>query len=422
MSRHDETDTTATRRVARRSPTTLVRLAMLAVSGTLCVATADAQTLPAAGETGGPVKGLTHQEYRLFLKGRKVFDRDFDLTRGLGTPELNADSCRACHEDPILGGTGGLELNVSRFGNDNGGLGPFVNLPGGQAVSKMRPTPENTRENYPVGNADPLQNADVFEQRQTPTAFGIGAIQTIPASAILANADPDDLNGDGIKGVARILTIAGQEEVGRLGWKAQVPLVKDFARDAMGGELGITTPDDGRGFAFVTDEDTVADPELSTADLDALIFFLENLAPPKPALQGGPLAAPVRLDVGEAPAGIVFRLQRLVGTGRRGLVDRVDDVDRVAVGEATLHRRLAAVDGALRRLVADHLVVAAAVAAGRRFVAVAARQAHRARFGIGVVLQSARPRESWRPRRLRAPGRRVRAWSAPPRPGVSRCR
>lgn len=289
MSRHDETHTTATRRVARRSPTTLVRLAMLAVSGTLCVATADAQSVPAAGETGGPVKGLSHQEYRLFLKGRKVFDRDFDLTRGLGTPELNADSCRACHLDPILGGSGGLELNVSRFGNDNGGLGPFTNLPGGQAVSKMRPTPDNTRENYPVGNPDPLQNADVFEQRQTPIAFGIGAIQTISDATILANEDPDDLDGDGIRGVARILTINGNQEVGRFGWKGQVPLVKDFARDAMGGELGLTTPDDGRGFAFVTDEDDVPDPELSTGDLDALIFFLENLAPPKPALLGGPL-------------------------------------------------------------------------------------------------------------------------------------
>ncbi|MBM3984824.1 MAG: hypothetical protein FJ296_03905 [Planctomycetes bacterium] len=289
MSRHDETNSIASRRVARRSPTNLVRLAMLAVSGTLCVATADAQTLPGAGETGGPVKGLTHQEYRLFLKGRKVFDRDFDVSRGLGTPELNADSCRACHEDPVLGGAGGLELNVSRFANDNGGLGPFTNLPGGQAVSKLRPTPEDTRENYPVGNADPLTNADVFEQRQTPIAFGIGAIQTIPAEVILANADPDDLNGDGIKGVARILTIAGNQEVGRFGWKAQVPLVRDFARDAMGGENGITTPDDGRGFAFVSDADAVPDPELSQPDLDALIFFLENLAPPKPALLGGPL-------------------------------------------------------------------------------------------------------------------------------------
>ena len=291
MTRHDENLNTSPRHVARRSPNTLVRLALLAVSGTLCVATADAQSVPAAGETGGPVKGLTHQEYRLFLKGRKIFDRDFTAERGLGTPELNADSCRACHEDPILGGTGGLELNVSRFGHDGAGLEPFVNLPGGQAVSKLRPPPINTRENYPAGNVDPAQNADVFEQRQTPTAFGIGAIQTISQEEILSNADPDDLDGDGIKGVARMLTVAGQQEVGRLGWKGQVPLVGDFARDAMGGELGITTPDDGRGFAFVSDADSIADPELSQADLDAMIFFLANLAPPKPALQGGPLEA-----------------------------------------------------------------------------------------------------------------------------------
>ena len=46
---------------------------------------------------------------------------------------MNADSCRACHQDPVLGGAGGLELNVSRMAFDNGGQGPYSDVPGGQA-------------------------------------------------------------------------------------------------------------------------------------------------------------------------------------------------------------------------------------------------------------------------------------------------
>ncbi len=268
-----------------------LRLAAGLVFGTLCAAAAPlpGDEVPGPGEPGGPTVPLNPNQMALWLAGRDLYDKPFTAAEGLGTPELNADSCRGCHQDPVLGGAGGLELNVSRFGFNGGGTQPFANLPGGQGLSKLRPTPIVTRENYPVGHPNPADNADVFEQRQTPTNLGIGLIDQIPDWVILANQDPSDLNGDGIFGVARILTIQGQPEVGRFGWKAQVPHIKDFVRDAMGGELGITTPDDGRGFAFVTDADTVADPELSQADTDAMIFFLRNLGPPIPNDSGLPI-------------------------------------------------------------------------------------------------------------------------------------
>ena len=84
--------------------------------------------------------------------------------------------------------------------------------------------------------------------------------------------------------MARIVDVGGgMLEVGRFGWKGQVPHLGDFIRDAMVGECGITTPDDGRGFAMVTDGDGVADPELSQGELDDMLFFLENLAAPRRA-------------------------------------------------------------------------------------------------------------------------------------------
>ncbi|HEB51721.1 MAG TPA: hypothetical protein ENI87_00555 [bacterium] len=214
-----------------------------------------------------------------FQRGRDLFDKPFTPAEGLGAPEMNADSCRACHQDPVMGGAGPLELNVSRFGRDNNGAGPFENLPGGQGLSKLYPPMVHGREEYP----DPTQpgGADVFEQRQTPSAIGHGLIDQIPDAVIIANEDPNDLDGDGIFGVARRIDVAGEIEIGRFGWKAQIPRLADFVNDAMFGELGLTTPDNGRGFAVTSDNDLVPDPEVSQQQVDDIAFFLANLPAPQ---------------------------------------------------------------------------------------------------------------------------------------------
>lgn len=248
--------------------------------------------IPGIGEPGGPDREMTAEERAMWLAGRELFDHDFHESDGLGNPDYNADSCRACHQDPVLGGAGGLELNVSRFGRDNGGVGPFEDLTGGQGLSKFRLPDRGDREEY-----DPL-TADVFEQRQTPSALGAGAQDSILASAILANEDPNDANGDGIYGVARRIDINGNIEIGRFGWKAQIPRIGDFVQDAMAGECGITTPDDGRGFGAFTDGDGVADPEITQEQVDEMTFFLAHLAAPQRDGAAGALGA--RVASGEA--------------------------------------------------------------------------------------------------------------------------
>lgn len=211
-----------------------------------------------------------------FDRGRALFDKPFSLAEGLGSPGMNADSCRACHSDPSIGGAGPLEVNVSRFGNDNGGVGPFRNVVGGQGLSKLFPPTVHGREEYPVGPG----GADVFEQRQTPSTIGHGAIDQIPAAVITANEDVADANNDGIFGVARRIKVANHIEIGRFGWKAQIPRLKDFVNDAMFGEMGLTTPDNGRGFAGLTDGDSVADPEVTQDEVDDIAHFLAMLPPP----------------------------------------------------------------------------------------------------------------------------------------------
>ena len=210
-----------------------------------------------------------------FALGMQLFDKAFHEADGLGAPEMNADSCRGCHQDPFIGGAGGLELNVSRFGDDGGNGGPFFNLPGGQGLSKFHPPSVPGREEY-----DP-NTATVFEQRQTPSVFGAGLVDKIPESVILANEDPTDANGDGIFGVANMVSVGAGTEVGRFGWKAQVPRIKDFVKDAMGGELGITVEDEGRGFGMFSDSDAIADPELSEVEVGRITHFLVNLPPPR---------------------------------------------------------------------------------------------------------------------------------------------
>lgn len=250
----------------------------VALASSFLFAAPTGDDVPGVGEPGGPTRVLDDAAMEQWLRGRERFDQPFHRSRGLGFPNINGDSCRACHQDPVLGGSGSLELNVSRFARDHNGAGPYEDLPGGQAVSKLFPPYVPGREEY-----DPTV-ADVFEQRQTPTLLGGGEIDGIADIEILSHEDPNDLDGDGIRGVARLVDTGAGIEVGRFGWKAQAPRVVDFLRDAMGNELGITTSDDGRGFAFPTDGDPVPDPELRQDELDDMLFFLLNLGPP---LRGG---------------------------------------------------------------------------------------------------------------------------------------
>jgi len=47
--------------------------------------------------------------------------------------------------------------------------------------------------------------------------FGLGLLEAVPAQTILANADPDDANKDGISGRPNLITSAltGAQELGR---------------------------------------------------------------------------------------------------------------------------------------------------------------------------------------------------------------
>ncbi len=225
--------------------------------------------VPEAGTWGGPVPGLDGAATARFEAGRRLFDREFLPEDGAGGPRLNGDSCRACHFEPVLGGAGPRGVNVMRHGV----------LSGGDAFAPPAVGTILHRTTALIGVAPRAQpEASIFEHRQTPHLFGLGLIEGIDDATILAGADPGDADGDGIRGRPS-WTDGGR--LGRFGWKAQVPTIDEFVRDAFTAELGLTLPwREGLTFGRVQDNDGVADPELGLDSADLMADFLRRLGPP----------------------------------------------------------------------------------------------------------------------------------------------
>ena len=231
---------------------------------------------------GGPRRELSDEEMERFIRGRELFDHEFGFSEGAGFPRLNGDSCRACHTDPVIGGAGPRGVNVMRHGimNDAGG---FVVPSAGTILHKQIADLNNA--------VIPQAQVSVFEQRQTPHLFGVGLIELIADETITVGADPGDQNEDGISGR---VSITDDGRVGRFGWKAQVPSVAEFVRDAMAAELGLTVElQSGLTFGRVDDNDDVDDPELSAVEAEDLAFFIGMLAAPprQPATDADLVAA-----------------------------------------------------------------------------------------------------------------------------------
>ena len=224
--------------------------------------------VPSSNEAGGPEAGT---DLTRFEAGRRVFDRDVPAVDGLG-PIFNGDSCRACHFEPAVGGAGPNGVNVIRHGfmaMD----GTFTAAPEGTIAHRLALA---STVRPPIS-----EGVNLFELRQTPSVFGLGRLEAVPEGAIVALEDPTDNDGDGIRGVAHRLP---DGRLGRFGWRADVPNLAEFARDAMGAELGVTVPaQDGLTYGAQGDGDGTADPEISLDELQALVFYLSTVAAPSPS-------------------------------------------------------------------------------------------------------------------------------------------
>jgi CxxC motif-containing protein (DUF1111 family) len=125
--------------------------------------------------------------------------------------------------------------------------------------------------------------------------IGLGLLESIPDNDILALADPDDANGDGISGRPNLVWSIRDDRVrlGRFGWKAGNATVEQQSAEAFAGDIGISNVLVRHPAGDCTVKETACleapngasakspDVEISP-DLMALVsFYAANLAVPK---------------------------------------------------------------------------------------------------------------------------------------------
>jgi len=114
-----------------------------------------------------------------------------------------------------------------------------------------------------------------FSARLAPQLVGMGLLEAVSESTIIALADPDDADQDGISG--RIQTVldpeTGDQRLGRFGNKAGKARLRHQIAGALNTDMGVTTP----VFPILDGETTGAAPELDAADLDKWTRYLATL-------------------------------------------------------------------------------------------------------------------------------------------------
>ncbi len=163
-----------------------------------------------------------------------------------------------------------------------------VALSGGETASLRAPTYTAADLGY-----GPLAPDAMLSPRMAPQMIGLGLIEAIPAADIVALADPDDKDGDGISGRPNIAWSHEYDMpmLGRFGLKAGMPTIREQSAGAFAGDIGISNPifvnpfgdcstiqdacvnapngaDDARGF------------EIDAEGLDLVTYYSRNLAVP----------------------------------------------------------------------------------------------------------------------------------------------
>ncbi|TNF21769.1 MAG: c-type cytochrome [Rhodobacteraceae bacterium] len=170
-----------------------------------------------------------------------------------------------------------------------------VPLAGGEVAHLSAPRYTITDPGY-----GPLAEDLQISPRIAPQMIGLGLIEAIPAADILALADPGDADGDGISGRAQIAWSLAHDRpmLGRFGWKAGAPTVKDQTAAAFAGDIGLSTPllNEGGG------DCTAAQSACRTAthgDGDARVFEVDAIGLDLVTFYSRNLGVPARRDVGD---------------------------------------------------------------------------------------------------------------------------
>lgn len=260
----------------------------------------------------------------LFRKLRVSAPAPTPASDGLG-PLYNARSCEACHRRDGRGAvpdgvpaTRGLVLRLSLPGGAAARPDPVYGhqlqdaaVPGQTAEGRIAiayteqpviladgTTVSLRRPAYRIADAafGALADGLILAPRLAPPMIGLGLIEAIPSADILARADPDDADGDGISGRANLVDSAefGRPLLGRFGWKAAQPTVRAQIAAALADDMGLSNPlrPDPWGDCTAAQAACRKGPhgqapdqhgglEVDGESLDLLTFYSRNLALPE---------------------------------------------------------------------------------------------------------------------------------------------
>jgi CxxC motif-containing protein (DUF1111 family) len=230
---------------------------------------------PAENEVlDGPIEGLTNTERRKFLAGDLAFNENFTVDAGLG-PIFVASSCGSCH---IGDGKGHPFTTLTRFGQYQPNTDADLSIGGPQLQHRAIPghEPETLPDDMPYMNFTP------------PAVTGLGLLAALTDEQILANADPDDADEDGISGIPNYIVppfyftpqsfhqSLNGKFIGRFGKKGAAIDLLHQTVTAYNEDMGITSTfnpvDISTGFTV--------DPEATDQTIRDVVFYLRTLKAP----------------------------------------------------------------------------------------------------------------------------------------------
>lgn len=231
----------------------------------------------------GPVEGLTSMQKQQFIKGDIAFNNDvFSAELGLG-PYFVATSCGSCHPGD---GKGHPFTTLVRFGQSDSTGNKFLHQGGPQLQNRAI-----------LGFAsEQLPSGASFSKFMAPANTGLGFLAALSDEQILANADPNDLDGDGISGrpnyivppdyfVALPMHInLNGKYIGRFGKKSGAIDLLQQTASAYNQDMGVTSefiPEEpainGVSFPYFDD---APDPEVANNTIHNVVFYLRTLKAP----------------------------------------------------------------------------------------------------------------------------------------------
>ena len=127
--------------------------------------------------------------------------------------------------------------------------------------------------------------------------IGLGLLEAIPEQTLRDLADPGDEDQDGISGRVNIVwdAVNSRKAVGRFGWKANQPSVRQQNAGAAIGDMGLTTPvfpndncADGQTSCMQVAADVAASPEIMASFFDPLVRYTQLVGVPMQRDAGAP--------------------------------------------------------------------------------------------------------------------------------------